>query len=225
MKTLTIFFAAMLFTASTLYSQLNILPPVLTQPINNAVNIPLNPELRWTINLGLGTLLYNKLQIATDEGFNNIIHENLHINTNNLQLPLGILNPNGRYYWRVRAVINLGLVNIETGFSSPFSFTTTVTTGITQTGAGIPGAYKLYDNYPNPFNPSTNIKFDVKENTNVKLSVYSITGSLVSELVNANLSAGTYEASWDASGMASGFYFYSIQAGDYIATKKMVLTK
>lgn len=225
MKTLTLSLVALLFTVSTtLHAQLQ-LPPILNNPLNNAVNVVLNPNLDWTVNVALGNLLYSKVQIARDVNFSDIVHENLHVTVNNLTVPLGVLTQGQKYYWRVRSVINLGIINIETGFSTPFSFTTTITTGITQTGTGIPGSYKLYDNYPNPFNPSTVIKFDVKENTNVKLSVFSITGETVAELVNSNLSAGTYEATWDAAGLASGYYFYRMEAGNFTSAKKMILTK
>jgi hypothetical protein len=85
--------------------------------------------------------------------------------------------------------------------------------------------YSLAQNFPNPFNPTTNINFSVPKSEFVKISVYDITGRLVQELVNSNLTAGKYNATWDASNYSSGVYFYKIQAGDFTEMKKMSLIK
>ena len=85
-------------------------------------------------------------------------------------------------------------------------------------------------NYPNPFNPTTTINFDVPEATNVRLEVYDMMGRRVATLVNGSLSAGRYEATWNARSdagnqVASGVYLYRIQAGSFKAVKRMVLMK
>ena len=81
-------------------------------------------------------------------------------------------------------------------------------------------------NYPNPFNPSTEIKFDLPQNTFVTLRVYNAVGQVVAELVNNEYkTAGRYSVSFDGSKLASGIYFYSIEAGMYKDVKKMVLIK
>lgn len=85
--------------------------------------------------------------------------------------------------------------------------------------------FKLYQNYPNPFNPSTSIKYSVPERTNVRLSVYNILGSEVVNLVNETKNAGEYEVEFDASKLSSGVYLYKILAGNYKATKKLILMK
>jgi hypothetical protein len=85
--------------------------------------------------------------------------------------------------------------------------------------------YSLAQNFPNPFNPTTNINFSVPKSQFVNISIYDITGKLVEELVNSNLAAGKYNATWDAANYASGVYFYKIQAGDFIEMKKMSLIK
>ncbi|HSW53766.1 MAG TPA: S8/S53 family peptidase [Ignavibacteriaceae bacterium] len=89
----------------------------------------------------------------------------------------------------------------------------------------IPKENKLYDNYPNPFNPITQIKYSVKENGLVTLKVYDILGKEVAALVNEEKQAGTYTVTFDAGSMASGIYFYTISANDYQKTKKMILIK
>jgi ribosomal protein S11 len=89
----------------------------------------------------------------------------------------------------------------------------------------IPSKYSLLQNYPNPFNPTTTIKFDIPKSSNVKISVYDITGKEFGVLVNEKLQAGTYQTNWNASNFPSGIYFYRIQAGDFSETKKLILLK
>jgi carboxypeptidase T len=90
---------------------------------------------------------------------------------------------------------------------------------------GIPLTYKLEQNFPNPFNPATTIKYQLAKDTKVKLTVYDVLGRMVSTLVNANKPAGSYEMKFDASNFASGLYFYKLEAGDYTEVKKMMLVK
>jgi hypothetical protein len=90
----------------------------------------------------------------------------------------------------------------------------------------IPNYYSLSQNYPNPFNPSTQIKFSVPKTSNVTMKVYDVLGKEVAVLVNNELKqAGFYTVEFNASNLASGIYFYRINAGDYSAVKKMVLVK
>ena len=91
----------------------------------------------------------------------------------------------------------------------------------------IPAEYSLMQNYPNPFNPATTIKYSVKENTQVILKVFDILGREVATLSNEEKSAGTYTINFDAAsaGLSSGTYFYTIKAGDFVQTKKMLLMK
>jgi hypothetical protein len=88
-----------------------------------------------------------------------------------------------------------------------------------------PTAYKLYENYPNPFNPSTTIKYDLKEANHVTLTVYNMLGQKVATLVDKQQQSGQHQVRFDATGMSSGIYFYRINAGDYSATHKMTLVK
>lgn len=97
--------------------------------------------------------------------------------------------------------------------------------GIQSISGDIPKDYFLSQNYPNPFNPTTNIKFELPKSAFTKLTVYNMLGEEVSVLVNKELQTGNYEVDWDASGFASGVYFYRLSANDYIITKKMMLIK
>ena len=85
--------------------------------------------------------------------------------------------------------------------------------------------FKLHQNLPNPFNPLTNIRFDIPKSNHVKIIIYNALGKEIATLVNEKLSAGSYETDWDGTGYPSGVYFYRIQAGDFIETKSMVLVK
>ncbi len=89
--------------------------------------------------------------------------------------------------------------------------------------------YKPHQNYPNSFNPSTKISFTIPNvGTGLALSVlkvYDVLGNEVATLVDEHLEAGKYEVTFDASNLTSGIYFYRLQAGSFIETKKMILLK
>ena len=89
----------------------------------------------------------------------------------------------------------------------------------------IPEAYALRQNFPNPFNPSTEIFFDLPEDAMVSLVVYDVLGREVARLVHEELRAGTHRARFDAGNLPSGIYFYRIQAGDFHSTHRMTLLK
>ncbi len=89
----------------------------------------------------------------------------------------------------------------------------------------LPAAFSLKQNYPNPFNPSTKINYTLPADEKVVLKVYNIIGREVAELVNQNETAGEHSLQFDGSGLSSGVYFYSIIAGNFRETKKMILIK
>ena len=89
----------------------------------------------------------------------------------------------------------------------------------------VPLKYLISQNYPNPFNPSTLIKFSVPQKENVKIKVYNTIGQQVAELINEEVAAGNYDIKFNASNLPSGVYFYSIEAGNFNQTKKMMLIK
>lgn len=91
--------------------------------------------------------------------------------------------------------------------------------------AAVPRAFALGHNYPNPFNPSTRIAFDLAQDCEVDLSIFNVLGQKVETLVGGELLAGHHEAVWNAGSVPSGVYFYTIKAGDYTATRQMVLMK
>ncbi len=85
--------------------------------------------------------------------------------------------------------------------------------------------FALSQNYPNPFNPSTTIYYSIPTSESVTLKVYDVLGNEVATLVNEEKPVGTYEIIWQAANLPSGIYFYTINAGSFIETKKMILLK
>ena len=77
----------------------------------------------------------------------------------------------------------------------------------------------------NPFNPSTTIEFSLPQASHTTLKVYNMVGEEIATLVNEELNVGTYTTQWNAADMASGVYFYRLYAGDFVATKKLLLLR
>ena len=100
-----------------------------------------------------------------------------------------------------------------------------IITGVIPISNELPDIYSLYQNFPNPFNPSTVIKFSIPNSGKTELKVFDSKGSEVKELLNENLNAGSYEFRFDAAGLPSGAYFYTLLTPDFNATKKMILIK
>jgi hypothetical protein len=190
--------------------------PTLISPVNGATGISLTPTLDWG---DIPNAFDYGVQLTNDPNFNTTI-----INVNGLtdseyDISTGILDPNTVYFWRATARNGLG--------ASPFStiwFFTSVVTNIS-TNSEIPKEFKLHTNYPNPFNPTTNIKFDLPKSENVKLIVINQLGQEVATLINEELQSGSYKYTFDAYKLSSGTYFYRIVTDSYIDTKKMMLVK
>ena len=89
----------------------------------------------------------------------------------------------------------------------------------------VPTEYSIDQNYPNPFNPSTKIKFALPKTAQTNIIIYDLLGRKIRTLLNNELEAGYYEISFDANNLPGGIYFYRIQSGDFIQTKKMILMK
>ncbi len=86
-------------------------------------------------------------------------------------------------------------------------------------------SFSLHQNYPNPFNPTTAIGYQLSMLSQVELSIYNILGQKVATPVSEKQPAGNYKVEWDASGLSSGLYIYSLQAGIFIQQRKMLLMK
>ena len=98
-------------------------------------------------------------------------------------------------------------------------------TNIEQIGNSIPEYFSLSQNFPNPFNPNTIINYQLAINNVVSLKVYDALGKEVATLVNEKQNPGSYSVEFNSKGLPSGIYFYKLEAGDFVETKKMVLMK
>lgn len=97
--------------------------------------------------------------------------------------------------------------------------------GIGTIGKKQPADFRLEQNYPNPFNPVTSIEFAVPSRTNVVLTVFNSLGREVAVLASGEYAPGNYKITWDAAGLSSGVYFYTMKAGNFMQTKKLLLVK
>jgi hypothetical protein len=121
---------------------------------------------------------------------------------------------------------NVGPVKIVGGneYIELISFAEIITK-VTNARNAAPDAFQLFQNYPNPCNPSTTISFTLPRQSIVSLKVYDILGREVSTLVSGEMQAGNYTRQWNAENMPSGVYFYRLQAGTYSETKKLLLLR
>ncbi|NOS84672.1 MAG: T9SS type A sorting domain-containing protein [Ignavibacteria bacterium] len=191
--------------------------PALFSPVNNSSGVSLTPQLVW---LSVPSATVYRLQVSTDSLFTSSIINDSNIVQTQYNISSGILNNNIRYYWRVMAKNSSGWSAV----SQVWNFRTGLV-GVEQPENEIPLTYKVYDNYPNPFNPSTKIKFDLPKQTAVKIIVYDLTGRLVKEIVNGNYPAGKFEIEFNAANLSSGVYLYKIQSNEFTEIKKMILVK
>ncbi len=128
------------------------------------------------------------------------------------------------YYYKLEDVSLNGEKNITGPVSARPDF------GLTIDDGDIPEVYSLMQNYPNPFNPETVIRYDLPENTSVQLIIYDLLGREVRRLVDGEMTAGAKSITWDGLDNAgrqvsSGLYIYKIVAGEFVATKKMLLQR
>jgi hypothetical protein len=94
-----------------------------------------------------------------------------------------------------------------------------------QDASDLPRAFSLSQNYPNPFNPITEIRYTLPKDSYVKLEIYNILGHKVATFMGGKHKAGYQVARWDGSSYSSGIYFYRLQVGDFVQTRKMILLK
>jgi hypothetical protein len=110
---------------------------------------------------------------------------------------------------------------LDNVFFPPHSIVTSANTGMSTN----PTAFALYQNYPNPFNPITNIRYGVPNRSHVTLTVFNALGQEVVQLVNGDMEAGYHEVQFEGKNLSSGVYFYRMQAGDFVQTRKFVLVR
>lgn len=129
--------------------------------------------------------------------------------------------PRGMAFSKDGKTIYVGLFG--TAFDRLYKFTKTGTS--VEKLDAVPTGYELSQNFPNPFNPTTNIKFSIPSSEFVTLKVYNTLGQEVASLINEFKSAGTYQVDFNASNLSSGMYIYTLTSGNYKISKKMILMK
>jgi hypothetical protein len=156
-----------------------------------------------------------ELLLSTDSLFSNAIDTLISDTT----IILANLEINTKYYWKVKAKNEIGSGDESVVFSFKTSVTDVEATQI------LPFEFSLSQNYPNPFNPSTNIQYAISSRQFVTIKVYDILGNEITTLVNDYRDAGIYNVQFTMHNLASGIYFYTLQAGDFVESKKMILLK
>ncbi|MFQ5649746.1 MAG: FlgD immunoglobulin-like domain containing protein [bacterium] len=202
----------------------------LLEPQDSAVVDTLNPTLVWQQALDPDPedqVQYDVL-VSTSESFADTVWLAQQVAETSYTIPFG-LEPSRQYYWKVVAFDNLnGVTASETAFRLATSDKATDVTP--RTPGEIPTAFGLSQNYPNPFNPETTIRYTLPEPSQVELAIFNLMGQRVRTLLHAREPAGHHSATWD--GMQdngkrapSGVYVYTLSAGTFQQTRKMVVLK
>jgi hypothetical protein len=170
-----------------------------------------------------GALLYH-LQSSDDSLFqtNLFLNDSTLADTSRWSIPTDSMFSSpygGGYYWRVRARTTTGW----SAWSAPWMYV--LSPCEVPESQTVPLEFSLHQSYPNPFNPSTTIRYALPHRTHVMLTVFNTLGQHVATLVNGEVEAGYHEVRFDASGLASGVYFYRLQTGDFVATKRLIVLR
>jgi len=209
------------------YGKVDILdiPPAIPTGFTLSGNVGQNPTLSWDANNELDLDGYKLYQSIDDSPYSLLV--TLDKNTTSFT-DAGVIIGNGKFDPTV--CYKLTAFDLANKESDPCLPRCTQASGINKavisiSEGNIPKEYKLFDAYPNPFNPVTKIKFSLPENTRVKLSIFNMLGEKVTDLINTSLSKGLYEIDFDASELTSGTYIYKIETNRFIDIKKLLLVK
>jgi endo-1,4-beta-xylanase len=188
--------------------------PMLISPVASA-GVPRNPKLVWHSSTSASSY---QLQVSEDSSFTSSAVD---ISLSDTVFQLSPLRPNTAYYWHVSATNQYGTSDYSLG--AGFVTGSTVV-GIEET-ADVPHGFSLHQNFPNPFNPSTNIKFRIANRELVRLTIFDALGRTIARLVDEVCPPGVYSVRWDASSHPSGVYYSRLQAGAFLQTRQMVMIK
>ncbi len=188
---------------------------VLVAPANGATGQSASPEFSWQVIAGVTAYQF---QLSKDAGMANPVIDEDEL-TGTTLTPASPLDYSTGYYWRVRAMNAGGWGE----WSEIRNFTTAVGTAVESDE--IPTTYALHNNYPNPFNPSTNIVLDLPELTSVKLALYDVAGREVMVIASGQVPAGRHTYTVDGSLLSSGVYLYRVESSKFAQTKQMLLLK
>jgi len=191
--------------------------PLLAYPLNNTGYIPVDTILYWNSS---PTAVNYDLMLARGADFAvNTIVVNAQGITDTSIIVVG-MNVNTFHFWKVRAHNTFGMSN----WSEVWRFKTVNPLGVDGESL-MPQQYVLDQNYPNPFNPATNFRFSIPQAGFTTLRIYNLLGQQVAVVIDEYMSPGSYDVRFDASGLSSGIYLYTIRVNDFSASKKMILMK
>jgi len=190
--------------------------PQLAYPADSTMDVSYDVTLGWYFSTEIDSYKVQLSDVPTFNGGNEILVSGI-VDT----FVLVNLLPQSTYYWRVLSENAAG----TSAWSVTWNFTTGNYTGIEDEAISTPKVFTLKQNYPNPFNPSTTIKYEIPKLSFVTIKIYDVLGNEVAALVNEEKPVGTYELNWNAANLPSGVYFYRLQAGNFVETKKMILLK
>jgi hypothetical protein len=186
--------------------------PNLLSPIDGAVNVPTRPTFVWEQSTGASSY---QLQISTDPSFSTIVIDSSGITATSLTL--SGLDVSTVYYWRVSAS-NAG----GPGEWSSVKYMITSSVSAVSDGSGLPHEIRLFQNFPNPFNNSTIISYELPKATSVTIEIYSVLGQKVATLAQGVKQPGYHQVSWESS-ISSGVYYYTLVIdGSQLPAKKMI---
>ena len=164
-------------------------------------NGPILKAIDFTDNSIEGHWSYTDSIALTDSIITELLAENIYINIHTTA------NPTGEIRGQVLPGIGSPIISVE------------------DERRLIPNSFALRQNYPNPFNPQTTIEYFLPKSSKVLLTVYNLIGEEIERFIYDRKPAGNHQVTWDASNFASGIYFYRLQTGDFVQTRKMVLLK
>ncbi|GEM_PF-4222953 len=198
-------------------------PPVLTANAYNTGGGIIHPKPTWTAINDWGTVGYKLHRTGFAGGW-------IYTGTNLSYIDYNTTIGEGDVYVYYYVVSYSTLDNVVSAPSNTVNYCTDISTfkqGIKnpETGSAIPTEFALYDNFPNPFNPTTTIYYALPEDIHVKVAVYNVLGKEVAILADEMQSAGYKSVTFDASDLPSGVYYYRLQAGTFSEVKKMILVR
>jgi hypothetical protein len=193
--------------------------PQILSPVDDATNEPVNETFVWS---KVSNATSYTLQIAKNSSFNALVFSDSSLTDTTVKVTG--LTGSATYYWRVKAKNAYGV-----GVFSPFFDFTTGPTAVKTEAPNVPDKFALNGNYPNPFNPATDISYELPVSSFVSLKVYDILGNMVARLVNETQPAGVYRIRFNAGRLNSGVYFARMEARggsrSFVQVRKMIYMK
>jgi hypothetical protein len=199
------------------------LQPQLLLPENEQFINEINPTLSWG---EVTNATYFHIMISHYDG-ENLVEVIIKTTQLQIEVPYGVLDYNTSYFWKVQPLNNSGagpwseISNFQTNINPNVGADNAINKNNISSGRQI----KFYSNYPNPFNPTTKINYEILTNSFVKITVYNVLGKEVKTLVNSYQNAGMHTVEFNASSLASGIYFSRLESNGYVTFGKMNLIK